>query len=105
MSLDGLDTIARPYSKEWYEALKQTLGEVGCRQLGLYAMPDDWLLSVVIPIYNEERTLRVLIDRVRAVPIRKELVLVEDCSKDGTRAPWRSRCERPPPSPCSRRGM
>ena len=40
---------------------------------------------MVIPIYNEERTLRVLIDRVRAVPIRKELVLVEDCSKDNTR--------------------
>ena len=36
-----------------------------------------FLLSVVIPIYNEERTLRVLIDRVRAVPIRKELVLVD----------------------------
>ena len=85
MSLDGLDAIARPYTKEWYEALKRTLGEVGCRQLGLYAIPDDWMLSVVIPVYNEERTLRVLIDRVRSVPIRKELVLVEDCSKDGTR--------------------
>jgi glycosyltransferase involved in cell wall biosynthesis len=85
MSLDGLDAIARPYTKEWYEALKRTLGEVGCRQLGLYAMPDDWMLSVVIPVYNEERTLRILIDRVRSVPIRKELVLVEDCSKDGTR--------------------
>lgn len=85
MSLDGLDSL-RPYSRQWYEALKRTLGEVGCRQLGLYAIPEDWLLSVVIPVYNEERTLRVLIDRVRAVPIRKELVLVEDCSTDGTRA-------------------
>jgi glycosyltransferase involved in cell wall biosynthesis len=86
MSLEGPDAAARPYSREWYEALKKALGEIGCRQLGCYVIPDNWMLSVVIPIYNEERTLRVLIDRVRAVPIRKELVLVEDCSKDGTRA-------------------
>jgi len=86
MSVEGLDPAARPYSEEWYEALKRSLGEIGCRRLGCYVIPDDWLLSVVIPIYNEERTLRVLIDRVRAVPIRKELVLVEDCSRDGTRS-------------------
>src|SRR5580698_5918600 len=82
---EELDTKLRPYSAEWFEALKKTLGESECRQLGIYSIPEDFLLSVVIPIYNEERTLRVLIDRVRAVPIRKELVLVEDCSKDNTR--------------------
>ena len=86
MSLEGLDPAARPYTQAWYESIKKLVGEIGCRQLGCYAIPDEWMLSVVIPIYNEERTLRVLIDRVRAVPIRKELVLVEDCSKDGTRA-------------------
>lgn len=86
MSLEGLDPAARPYTQAWYESIKKLVGEIGCRQLGCYTIPDEWMLSVVIPIYNEERTLRVLIDRVRAVPIRKELVLVEDCSKDGTRA-------------------
>lgn len=85
MVSEEFDSQLRPYSKAWYEALKSTLGEAACRQLGIYAIPDDFLLSVVIPIYNEERTLRILIDRVRAVPIRKELVLVEDCSKDNTR--------------------
>ena len=80
-----LDAKVRPYSVAWYETLKATLGEAACSQLGIYAIPDDFLLSVVIPIYNEERTLRILIDRVRSVPIRKELVLVEDCSKDNTR--------------------
>jgi glycosyltransferase involved in cell wall biosynthesis len=39
----------------------------------------------VIPIYNEERTLRNLVERVCAVPIPKELILVDDCSRDGTR--------------------
>jgi len=79
------DVSQRPYSTAWYERLKRTLGEITCRQLGLYAIPDDFLLSVVIPVYNEERTLMTLVDRVRAVPIRKEIILVEDCSKDGTR--------------------
>jgi glycosyltransferase involved in cell wall biosynthesis len=75
----------RPYSAAWYELQLRALGEAGCRQLGFYAIPDDHLLSVVIPIYNEEKTLRDLVERVCAVPVRKELVLVDDCSKDGTR--------------------
>ena len=47
-------------------------------------IPDDLLLSVVIPVYNEEETLRELVDRVCRVPIRKELILVDDCSSDAT---------------------
>lgn len=75
----------RPWSPEWYEIQKQTLGESACRQLGFYAIPDDLRLSVVIPVYNEEKTLRHLVDRVREVPIKKELILVNDCSCDLSR--------------------
>ena len=42
-------------------------------------------LSVVIPVYNENATLAQLIERVRAVEVDKHLVLVDDCSTDGTR--------------------
>ena len=48
--------------------------------------PPEFVLSVVVPVYNEERTLARLVDAVRAVPIRKQIVLVDDCSKDGSRA-------------------
>ncbi len=41
-------------------------------------------LSIVIPVYNEERTLEEIVRRVQQVPYEKELVLVDDCSKDGT---------------------
>ena len=44
------------------------------------------MLSVVVPVYNEEATLHQLVDRVRSVPIRKEILLVDDCSQDGTPA-------------------
>jgi glycosyltransferase involved in cell wall biosynthesis len=43
------------------------------------------LLSVLVPVYNEAGTVRTLLDRVRAVPISKEIVVVDDCSTDGTR--------------------
>lgn len=44
-------------------------------------------LSIVIPVYNEVRTLAQLVQAVAAVPLNleKELVLVDDCSTDGTR--------------------
>jgi glycosyltransferase involved in cell wall biosynthesis len=68
------------------EVLYQLLGEPACRQLGLYPIPSGFKLSVVIPIYNEERWVREVVRRVQAVPIPKEIIVVEDCSTDDTRA-------------------
>ena len=41
-------------------------------------------LSVVIPVFNEARTIREIVARVRAVPLDMELIIVDDCSTDGT---------------------
>ncbi len=41
-------------------------------------------LSVVIPVYNECKTIGQIIDCVKAVPVEKEIILVDDCSRDGT---------------------
>jgi glycosyltransferase involved in cell wall biosynthesis len=65
--------------------LHELLGEAACRQIGIYPIPEGFKLSVVIPVYNEERWIREVVRRVQAVPIPKEIVIVEDCSKDGTR--------------------
>jgi len=43
---------------------------------------DDFLLSVIIPVYNEEATLAEIVRRVQATPYRKEIILVDDCSTD-----------------------
>lgn len=40
------------------------------------------LLSVIIPVYNEAQTVSLLIDRVLAVPIDKEIIVVDDGSTD-----------------------
>lgn len=42
-------------------------------------------LSVVMPVYNERRTLRQVIERVLAVPLDIELLCVDDGSRDGSR--------------------
>ncbi|HET7787984.1 MAG TPA: glycosyltransferase family 2 protein [Myxococcales bacterium] len=42
-------------------------------------------LSIVIPVYNEERHVLDVLRRVAAVPLDKELVVVNDASRDGTR--------------------
>ena len=44
------------------------------------------ILSVVIPCYNERATVSELLHRVRAVKIEKEIIVVDDCSTDGSRA-------------------
>ena len=44
-------------------------------------------LSIIIPVYNEERTVRKIVDKVERVSlqdIKKELIIVDDCSKDNS---------------------
>jgi glycosyltransferase involved in cell wall biosynthesis len=52
------------------------------------------LLSVVIPAYNEAGTIRELVERVRQVPVDKEIIVVDDCSTDGTHEQLAEMAER-----------
>jgi glycosyltransferase involved in cell wall biosynthesis len=45
---------------------------------------DDPLLSVVMPVYDEKTTLEEIVKRVLAVPLRIELIAVDDASTDGS---------------------
>jgi glycosyltransferase involved in cell wall biosynthesis len=45
----------------------------------------DPLLSVVMPAFNEKNTIEEIVRRVQAVPLRTQLIVVDDCSTDGTR--------------------
>ena len=45
----------------------------------------DITLSVLIPVYNERATIETILDAVRAVPIRTQIICVDDFSTDGTR--------------------
>jgi len=43
-------------------------------------------LSIIMPVYNEEKTLIEILKKVEAIPIEKEIVIVDDGSTDGSRA-------------------
>jgi glycosyltransferase involved in cell wall biosynthesis len=47
-------------------------------------VPPDPLLSVVMPVFNERTTVEAIIRRVLAVPLRIELIVVDDGSTDGS---------------------
>jgi len=68
------------------EILEKLLGVSACRSVGIFPIPPGFKLSVVIPVFNEERWLAELVRRVQAVPIPKELILINDFSTDGTPA-------------------
>ncbi|HEY7349255.1 MAG TPA: glycosyltransferase family 2 protein [Ktedonobacterales bacterium] len=43
-------------------------------------------VSVIIPVYNEKATIQRVIEMVQQTPYSKEIIIVDDCSTDGTRA-------------------
>ena len=52
--------------------------------------PEHLLLTVVIPCFNERATIDVVLTAVRAAPYRKQIIVVDDASNDGTRDLLRS---------------
>ena len=46
---------------------------------------DTLRLSVLIPVYNERDTIELILAEIASQPIHKEIIVVDDCSTDGTR--------------------
>ena len=65
------------------ERQKGSLGET-CQQPELDGIPHDLVISVVIPFFNEAATLETICQKIAAIPIKKQLILVDDCSTDGS---------------------
>ena len=41
-------------------------------------------LTIIIPVYNEIKTIEKLLKKVLSINIKKQLIIVDDCSNDGT---------------------
>lgn len=74
-SLDGLQLLVDDELASYENAHQDIVKE----------LPAGLKLSVVIPVYNEEKTIARVVSRVAALPLNIEIVVVDDCSTDGTR--------------------
>ena len=73
-----------PHAPDLIELAEKLLGRAVCRQLGIYRLPEGFLLTVVMPVFNEARTIEEVIRRVLASGVPCELIVVDDASNDGT---------------------
>jgi glycosyltransferase involved in cell wall biosynthesis len=60
------------------------LGQSVCERLAIYSLPTNFVLSVIVPIYNEVQTVDAVIGRLRQTGIPMQIILVDDGSGDGT---------------------
>jgi glycosyltransferase involved in cell wall biosynthesis len=68
------------------ELAKQLLGDSSYTIAPFdFDCPADFKLSIVIPVYNEEATIHEVVGRVASIPCNKEIILVDDCSRDRSR--------------------
>jgi len=68
------------------ELVREELAKYQAADAGKDASPrTDYRLSVVIPVFNELKTIGRILSRVAALPLNLELVIVDDFSTDGTR--------------------
>ncbi|MDA7979968.1 MAG: glycosyltransferase family 2 protein [Pirellulales bacterium] len=78
-------SIAQLEEPERLRLAQQLLGADTCKRLGIFCLPTGFVLSVVIPVYNEVKTLERVIESVRNCGVPTEIVIVDDGSTDGTR--------------------
>ena len=73
--LEGCDGLVKSELDEYRASLEGIVWEKA----------KDFKLSIVIPVYNEEKTIARVVSRVAALPLNTEIIVVDDNSKDGTR--------------------
>jgi glycosyltransferase involved in cell wall biosynthesis len=74
------------WSAEYVAHCNAMLGPAVARRLAIYGLPDSFLLSVIVPVFNEVTTVEKIIDRLRATGLPMQIIMVEDGSGDGTYA-------------------
>ena len=75
----------RFYWRRLYVArMRRELGLDACRKLAIFDLPDGFVLSVVVPVFNESGTVASVVDRLQATGLPMQIILIDDGSKDGT---------------------
>ncbi|MGB7347407.1 MAG: glycosyltransferase family 2 protein [Pirellulaceae bacterium] len=75
---------ARLWTRDYVRQMHELLGASVCRKMGIYPLPDGFVLTVIVPVFNESGTLRSVVDRLIDTGMPMQIVLVDDGSVDGT---------------------
>ena len=74
----------RLWMRQYVHEMKSLLGESVCRRLAIYELPDGFVLSVIVPVFNESGTVEGVVQRLRWTGLPMQIILVDDGSDDGT---------------------
>ncbi len=76
--------IHRWFSIGYVEEMQRFLGPNACRRLAIFALPPGFVLSVIVPVYNECATVDAVLTKLRNTGLPLEIILVDDGSNDGS---------------------
>ena len=74
------------WSPEYVATCTELLGPAVVRRLAIYRLPAGFLLSVIVPVFNEVKTVEKIIQRLIETGLPLQIILVDDGSSDGTSA-------------------
>ena len=74
----------RQWSTDYVRQMQSLLGADACRRLAIYELPGSFCLSVIVPVYNEVKTIARVVERLMETGMPMQIILVDDGSHDGT---------------------
>lgn len=74
----------RYWRPDFVDKMRSELGPDACRKLAIFALPEGFCLSVVVPVFNESGTVADVVARLRQTGLPMQIILVDDGSRDGT---------------------
>lgn len=90
-SRTAIDSAAADYrdprsnwSREYVAHCQKILGDGIVRRLAIYALPEPFLLTVIVPVFNEVTTVDAIIVRLNETGLPMQIIIVDDGSSDGT---------------------
>ncbi len=82
--LQSIAEARRQWSTDYIRQMQSLLGADACRRLAIYELPESFCLSVIVPVYNEVKTIAKVVERLMQTGMPMQIILVDDGSRDGT---------------------
>lgn len=72
------------FDTSFVQQVSDMIGPDACRRLAIFALPEGFRLTVLVPVFNECGTVADVLDRLRATGLPIQIILIDDGSNDGS---------------------